>query len=98
MEWKKVTKYNRYIVLPTSTSLDREVESFPSFDFLSNKNIGLNTEEFTKRVREMSSQLSVTLHTLYIYPSARKQLRRHLQNPFREVPCIWLHLLLFELE
>ena len=40
--------------------------------------------EFTKRVREMSSQLFVTLYTLSIYPFAHKQLRRHLPNPFRE--------------
>ena len=37
--------------------------------------------EFTKRIREMSSQLSVTLYTLSIYPSAHKQLRRDLPNP-----------------
>ena len=42
------------------------------------------TGEFTKRVREMSSQLLVTLYSLSIYPSAHKQLRRHLPNPFCE--------------
>ena len=40
-----------------------------------------------KRVREMSSQMFVTLYTLSIYPSAHKQLRRHLPNLFREFPC-----------
>ena len=35
-----------------------------------------------KKVREMSSQLFVTLFTLYIYPPEHKQLRRHLPNPF----------------
>ena len=44
--------------------------------------------EFTKRVQEMSSWLFVTLYTLYvsIYPSANKQLRRHLPNPFHKIP------------
>ena len=43
-----------------------------------------------KRVREISSQLFVTLHiyTVSIYPSAHKLLRRHLPNPSREFPCI----------
>ena len=36
----------------------------------------------------MSSQLIGTLYTLSIYLSAPKQLRRHLPNPFRELPCI----------
>ena len=40
-----------------------------------------DTWDFKKRVREMSSQLFVTLS---IYPSAHEQLRRHLPNPFRE--------------
>ena len=42
------------------------------------------TGEFTERVRELSSQLCVTLYTLYIYPSApaHKQLRRHLPKHF----------------
>ena len=44
----------------------------------------------TKRVREMSSQLFVTLYTISIYPS--KQLRRHLLNNFREFPCIFLSI------
>ena len=35
------------------------------------------------------SQLFVTLVTLYIYPTADKQLRRHLAYPFREFPCIY---------
>ena len=43
----------------------------------------LHTGEFMKRVREISSQLFATLYTLDIYPSAHKQLRRHLPNPFR---------------
>ena len=45
-----------------------------------------NTGEFTKRVREMSSQPSVTLYALSIIPSAHKELRQHLQNPFRKFP------------
>ena len=44
--------------------------------------------EFTKRVLEMSSQLFVTLYTPSIHPSAHKQLRRHLPNPFCEFPFI----------
>ena len=49
-----------------------------------------NTGEFTKRVLETSYQLFVTLCTLFIYPSAYKQLRRHLPNPFREFPrCVY---------
>ena len=36
----------------------------------------------------MSSQLFVTLYTLYIYPSAHKQLIQHLPIPFREFPCM----------
>ena len=47
----------------------------------------IHTGEFTKRVWEMQSQLFVTLYTLSIYPSAQKQLRRHLPNHFREFPC-----------
>ena len=46
------------------------------------------TGEFTKMVREMSSQLFVIPNKLSIYPSAHKQLRRHLPNPLREFPCI----------
>ena len=47
-----------------------------------------STEEFRKRVKEMSSQLFVTQYSIYaIYPSAHKQLRQHLPNPFREFPC-----------
>ena len=46
------------------------------------------TGENTKRVREMSSNLFVLLYTPSIYPSAHKQLRRHIPNPFREFPCI----------
>ena len=47
----------------------------------------LSTVELMKRVREMSSQLFVTLYTLdLLYPSAHKQLRRHLLNPFRVFP------------
>ena len=46
-----------------------------------------NTGEFMKRVRDMSSHLFVTLYTLSTYPSAHKELRRHLQNPFRKFPC-----------
>ena len=61
----------------TNEAGDRETQRRPT-----------NTGEFTKRVREMSSQLSVTLYTQSIYPSAHKQLRRHLPNPFREFPCI----------
>ena len=34
----------------------------------------------------MSSQLLVTIYTLSTYPSAHKQLRRHLPNPFCEFP------------
>ena len=41
-----------------------------------------------KRVREMSSQLIVTLYKLSINPSEHKQLRRHLLSPFREFPFI----------
>ena len=53
-----------------------------------------HTGEFKKRVRDMSSYLFVTLYTLFIYPSAHKQLRRHLSNPFRKVPCtILVHTL-----
>ena len=40
------------------------------------------TGEFTKRVREMSSQLPVTLYSLSIYTSSYKQLRRHLPCTF----------------
>ena len=39
-------------------------------------------------VRDMSPQVFVILYTLYIYPSAHKQLRRHIPNPFREFPYI----------
>ena len=46
------------------------------------------TREFTKRIREMSSQLFVTLCILSTYPSAHNQLRRHLPNFFCEFPCI----------
>jgi hypothetical protein len=42
--------------------------------------------------REMSSYLCVTLYTLSIYPSAHKPLRRHIPNPFREFPCIYILL------
>ena len=35
----------------------------------------------------MLSQLYVTLYALSTYPSAHKELRRHLQNPFRKFPC-----------
>ena len=46
-----------------------------------------NTGEFTKRVREMSSQLFVTLYTLSIYTSAIKQLRRQTSpKPFSWIP------------
>ena len=45
------------------------------------------TGEFTKRVRETSSQLFDTLYTLSINPYTHKQLRRHLPNPFRKFPC-----------
>ena len=45
------------------------------------------TGGFTKRVREMSYQLFVTLYTLSIYPYAHQQLRRHRPKPFRECPC-----------
>ena len=48
----------------------------------------------TKRVREMSSQLFVTLY-IYIYPSAYKQLRRHLSNLFSWIP-LYLHITLLE--
>ena len=37
---------------------------------------GLYTREFTKRVREMSSQLFATLYILSTYPYVHKQLRR----------------------
>ena len=47
--------------------------------------------EFVKRVWEVSSLLCVTLYTLSIYPSANKQLRRHLPNPFCKFPCIWVN-------
>ena len=65
----------------------------PFIAFLSIKksctiNNGLNTEEFTKRVGVISSKLFVTLYTLSIYASAHKQLRRHLQNSFREFPFL----------
>ena len=40
------------------------------------------TGEFRQRVREMLSDLFVTLYTLSIYPSAHKQLRRHLPKTF----------------
>ena len=42
------------------------------------------TGEFTKRVREMSSQLFFTLYTLSEYSSAHKQLRRFIPNTFHE--------------
>ena len=47
-----------------------------------------HTSEFTKRVREMSYKLFVTLYTHYTssYPSAHKHLIRQLLNPFREFP------------
>ena len=35
-------------------------------------------------------QLFVTLYTLFIYPSVRKQLRRHLPNSFRKFPCMYI--------
>ena len=47
-----------------------------------------NTGKFTKRVREMSYKLFITIYTLSVYSSAHKQMRRHLLNPFREFPCI----------
>ena len=47
-----------------------------------------HTGEFMKRVREMSSQLFVTIYALFIYPSAHKQLRQHHPNPFREFSCM----------
>ena len=50
--------------------------------------ISPTTGEFTKRFWEVLSQLFVTLLTISIYPSANKQLRRHLPNSFRELPCI----------
>ena len=40
----------------------------------------------------MSSQLFVTIYTLYINLSAHKQFRRHLPNHFREFPCILFYL------
>ena len=43
----------------------------------------LGIGEFTTRVREMSSQLFVTLS---IYPSAQKQLRRNLPTAFCVLP------------
>ena len=55
--------------------------------FLVVKNWLFLAGEFTKRVREKSSQLFVALYTLSIYPSAHNQLRRHLPKPFREFPC-----------
>ena len=36
------------------------------------------------------SQVFVTLYTLSIYPSAHKELRRHLPNLFREFPCMYI--------
>ena len=53
----------------------------------------LSIGEFTKRVREMSSLRFVTLYTLSSYPSAHKQLRRYLPNPFREFPS-WISIYL----
>ena len=47
------------------------------------------TGELAKRVREMSSQLCITLYTLSIYHSVQKQLSRHLLNPFREFPLVY---------
>ena len=40
----------------------------------------------------MSFQLCVKQYTLYIYPSAHKQLRRHIPNTFCELPCINISL------
>ena len=37
----------------------------------------------------MSSQLFVTLYTLYIFPSAHNHLSRRHLNPFGEFPCIY---------
>ena len=61
--------------------------SSPSFSIFKCPHLHF-TEEFTRRVRKMSSQLFVTLYTLSIYPSTQRQLRRHLPNPSREFPCI----------
>ena len=51
-------------------------------------------------VREMSYQLFVTLYTLYIYPSAHKQLRWHLPSPFcdnyREDKLYLVYILFFK--
>ena len=41
-----------------------------------------------KGLGDLSVQLFVTLYTISICPSAHKQLRRYLLNPFREFPCI----------
>ena len=44
---------------------------------------GFDKGEFAKRVREMSSQLFVTVFTQYIYPSA--------PFPFREFACMYIN-------
>ena len=59
------------------------IKAVSKFNLLS---IYLSTGKFTKRVREMSPKLFETQYTLSIYPYAHKQLRRHLQNPSRELP------------
>ena len=61
------------------------VESKSKAPVLSPSSPGI--EGFTKRVREMSSQLFVTLYALCIYPSTHKQLGRHLPKPFCKFPC-----------
>ena len=58
-----------------------------SFTLRSHRGRNRDTGEFTERVREMSSQLSYYIHYLCIYPSAHKQLRRHLPTPFHEFSC-----------
>ena len=45
-----------------------------------------HSEEFTKRVREMSSQLFVCRGIDRQCIQCNKQLRRHLPNPFRQFP------------
>ena len=55
-----------------------------------------HTKEFSKRVREVLSQLFVTLYTISIYLSVHKQLKRRLTIPFREFPCIYLFYKLYK--
>ena len=48
---------------------------------------GVIKEHSLKGFREMLSQQLHYMYTLYIYPSAHNQLRRHLPNPFLDFPC-----------